>query len=97
MLRNIFREHSPPKLIGILQLMTKYKGHWPELYVEVCKKYKQPILRPPARLREVPSTGALAIEDLVNHTPAQVTAALAVNNEMETYENDKNYGGFTSK
>eukprot|EP00972_Heterocapsa_arctica_P035753 5259693-Heterocapsa_arctica.AAC.1 len=73
--------------------MTKYEGHWPELFVEVCKKYRQPVLQPPARLN---GTGVLTIKDLDNPTVAQVEAALSISNEMVTYENDKNYGGFTS-
>eukprot|EP00972_Heterocapsa_arctica_P048232 7112838-Heterocapsa_arctica.AAC.1 len=47
--------------------MTKYEGHWPELYVEVCNKYRQPVLQPPERLED---KGVLAIKDLDNPTPA---------------------------
>eukprot|EP00972_Heterocapsa_arctica_P070965 10484632-Heterocapsa_arctica.AAC.1 len=59
--------------------MTKYEGHWPELYVEVCNKYRQPVLEPPGHLGD---TGVLAIKDLDNPTPAQVANALSISNEM---------------
>eukprot|EP00972_Heterocapsa_arctica_P030618 4505968-Heterocapsa_arctica.AAC.1 len=84
-------EHNVFKLPGVLNLMTKYEGHWPELYVEVCNKYRVPVLKPPEHLEDV---DVVTTPDLENPTPAQVANALSISNEMVAYEEDKRYGGF---
>eukprot|EP00972_Heterocapsa_arctica_P033899 4992000-Heterocapsa_arctica.AAC.1 len=73
-LRKIFKEHNVDKLPGVLNLMTKYEGHWPELYLEVCNKYNLEILEPPAHLG---AKNVNPIRDLDNPTVAQVANAVA--------------------
>eukprot|EP00972_Heterocapsa_arctica_P019386 2861593-Heterocapsa_arctica.AAC.1 len=89
MLRDIFRKYRPEQLNYVLELMTKYEGHWPEPYTEICKKYNLAVIRPPNRLMRSTPTGIIAIKNLSHPTPAQVAAALEVENEIEVYEQDK--------